>query len=359
MAERKRPSTDDENSETQTKKIKLVQTTLPKAGASTKPLCRYGAKCYRKQPDHLRAFRHPSPEKEEVEVSTPKPTKATSKATTTVSLMELAELDGEKLLDQLYQMEFPSDLYEFWKFCSSLDSKNPRGQWRMDRDVDRLDFSRGTEEFAELGTGRPIWNSRRGVEELQNRAEHALAPSLLLRHSRVPHGHSLDRQAKSIPSRLLSVSCSSSISRHSSLSLSLVLETRRTNCLRSSPRTMPVRIIDSRSVETISSLLFSQFDLLTIRSLFIHRSSSYARQTLKSTEKNEFLPPLEAYAKKHAFALEETTAKITARKKRINCTLLSSLGMVVPVENDIGYRPVQLTKGTPTTSSPSIFAVFQ
>jgi hypothetical protein len=42
--------------------------------------------------------------------------------------MELMELDGEKLLSQLYQMEFPADLYEFWKFCSNMNNKNPRGE---------------------------------------------------------------------------------------------------------------------------------------------------------------------------------------------------------------------------------------
>ncbi|CAF4482479.1 unnamed protein product, partial [Rotaria magnacalcarata] len=37
----------------------------------------------------------------------------------TVSLMELMELSGEKLLSSVYEMEFPTDLYEFWKFCSN------------------------------------------------------------------------------------------------------------------------------------------------------------------------------------------------------------------------------------------------
>jgi hypothetical protein len=58
-----------------------------------------------------------------------------------------------------------------------------------------------------------------------------------------------------------------------------------------------------------------------------------------------FLSDLETYAKKHKFLLEETTPKMNARKKKINCTLLNSLGMVVPFENDIGYRPVPFTKG--------------
>ena len=153
MAERKRLSDTDTSSVNNSKKIKLIQTTLP-GGTSKRPLCKYGANCYRKHPDHLKAYDHPStttkndqeddddddqnssiPEPVE-KISTtssassspvkPKPTTASSSKPTT-SLMELAELNGEKLLSHLYQMEFPKDLYEFWKFCSNLNPKNPRG----------------------------------------------------------------------------------------------------------------------------------------------------------------------------------------------------------------------------------------
>jgi len=141
MAERKRLSETDESPINNSKKIKLIQTTLP-IGTSTRPLCKYGAKCYRKHPDHLRAFHHPSTDKKEEEEkedddnecsSTEKTSSSPVKHTTssnnsTLSLMELIELNGEKLLSQLYQMEFPSDLYEFWKFCSNMNNKNPRGK---------------------------------------------------------------------------------------------------------------------------------------------------------------------------------------------------------------------------------------
>ena len=76
--------------------------------------------------------------------------------------------------------------------------------------------------------------------------------------------------------------------------------------------------------------------------------SLYGRSILKSNSKNDlqnFLTDLETYAKKQKYSLDEITPKINARKKKINCTLLNSLGMVVPFENDIGYRPVPFTKG--------------
>ena len=79
--------------------------------------------------------------------------------------------------------------------------------------------------------------------------------------------------------------------------------------------------------------------------VFFAVRSIYVRQTLKSKDHDDFLNHLQAFAKKQKYPLEEVTPRINARKKKINCTLISSLGMVVPVENDIGYRPVQMTKG--------------
>ncbi|CAF4008531.1 unnamed protein product, partial [Rotaria magnacalcarata] len=69
MTERKRPSETDVSPKDNSKKVKLTQTTLT-PNLSTRPLCKYGAKCYRKHPDHLKAFRHPSTEKKEEEQDT-------------------------------------------------------------------------------------------------------------------------------------------------------------------------------------------------------------------------------------------------------------------------------------------------
>jgi hypothetical protein len=145
MAEQKRLSETDTSPVNNSKKIKLIQTTL-----STRPLCKYGGKCYRKHPDHLRAYHHPSTDKKEEDddedswisepikktpptnsASSSSPVKhktTTSNSNSTISLIELSELNGEKLLSHLYKMEFPLDLYEFWKFCSNINNKNPRGE---------------------------------------------------------------------------------------------------------------------------------------------------------------------------------------------------------------------------------------
>lgn len=158
MAERKRLSDTDTSPSKNAKKIKLIQTALPVA-SSDRPLCKYGAKCYRKHPDHLKAYQHPSETNdEEEEDNHPSSSKAKAEETSsvssspakqitassnnsTVSLMELAELTDEKLVSQLYQMEFPKDLYEFWKFCSNLHLKNPRGTREKDFQISSLMIS--------------------------------------------------------------------------------------------------------------------------------------------------------------------------------------------------------------------------
>jgi hypothetical protein len=103
--------------------------------------------------------------------------------------------------------------------------------------------------------------------------------------------------------------------------------------------------IDLRSVATIYLLLSSKSMLIIFidRIVCLSRLSLHVRHVLK---KVDLLNDLESYAKTHGYSLNETTSRINARKKHVNCTLLNSLGMVVPVENDVGYRSVPMTKGT-------------
>jgi hypothetical protein len=166
MAERKRLSDTDEYPVDNSKKIKLIQTT-------TRPLCKYGVKCYRKQPDHLRAYHHPSADKDEDKTddedeilpskpssSPPVKQQTTTASNSIISLMELSELNDEKLLSQLYQMEFPDDLYEFWKFCGNINKKNPRGKTNQGILFDylkRIFFTfRCLEKSSQFGISWPI-----------------------------------------------------------------------------------------------------------------------------------------------------------------------------------------------------------
>ncbi|CAF1285875.1 unnamed protein product, partial [Didymodactylos carnosus] len=146
-----------------------LTSTIAKATPPSKPVCKYGRECYRNNPDHFRVFHHPttddlksteklpttttknatknshsSKEKKEettivkentldrymatTETSNSFKEKATSDEQTTVNddINTYLKLSNEKLLFALYEIHFPKDLYEFWKFCTDMNEESPR-----------------------------------------------------------------------------------------------------------------------------------------------------------------------------------------------------------------------------------------
>ncbi|CAF0847338.1 unnamed protein product [Rotaria sp. Silwood1] len=318
MAERKRLSETDQSPNKNSKRRKLNQTTLS-MDTSTLPLCKYGAKCYRKHPDHLRDYRHPSTEQKVEDedftsktsdsspVSSPPPTitnscssspikQLTTSNNSTISLMELMELSGEKLLSHLYQMEFPSDLYEFWKFCSNMNKNNPR------------DILKNLLNLELVGPFEILDNALKQCKTIPNVHLH--------------YRYYYDTPEFMTLIRTLDKSSQFHIGYY-----------------RDSPDELPSFLASNNASEN------NRFKICgdnIFAAIYL-----YARSILKSNSKTDlqnFLTDLETYAKKHKYSLDEITPKVNARKKKINCTLLNSLGMVVPFENDIGYRPVPFTK---------------
>lgn len=93
--ERKRPAVNDKET---LKKIKTNQDEVER------PICKYGGKCYRKHPDHLKTFQHPLSSDESQQT-----------------------VEDDQNLFKIYQMNFPKDLFDFWKFSSTLTETKPRG----------------------------------------------------------------------------------------------------------------------------------------------------------------------------------------------------------------------------------------
>ncbi|CAF1131943.1 unnamed protein product [Adineta ricciae] len=316
MTERKRLSdTDEPSANNTTKKIKLIQTTLP-VGTSKRPICKYGANCYRKHPDHLRDYQHPKTDQKEEEqgdddedfsttsvseLSTltkeASPAKQiTASSNSTISLMELAELSGEKLLRHLYQMKFPSDLHEFWSFCLDLKKTDTR----------------------EVLTN---------LLNLELVGPFEILDGALKTCSTLPNIHLHYRYYYDTPEFMTVIR---TLDKKSQFHIGYY---------RDSPDELPAFLASNDSSVNNHFKICGDNIFAAVH--------SYARHHLKSSDKSDlktFVSDLESYAKKHKFSLDETTPKITARKKKVNCTLLNSLGMVVPCENDIGYRPVPFTK---------------
>ncbi|KAK8754733.1 hypothetical protein V5799_002555 [Amblyomma americanum] len=117
--------------------------------------CKYGSKCYRKNADHLKKFKHPESKEPSDEAATSKDTtklgqhapvtdvsspKKEKKATADRSDepakgTEMQGNDDNELPDspddvresikQKFLVEMPDDFYDFWDFCSSLSKNDP------------------------------------------------------------------------------------------------------------------------------------------------------------------------------------------------------------------------------------------
>ncbi|KAL5460079.1 hypothetical protein EMCRGX_G033497 [Ephydatia muelleri] len=105
-----------------------------------KPVCKYGASCYRKNAEHLQSFSHPhtanetpSPSSQnELPESLPaaKRTKKEDVGVTTQSKTEIASSSGtpelcRKQIKEQFLVDMPDDFTQFWDLCKSLDSCHP------------------------------------------------------------------------------------------------------------------------------------------------------------------------------------------------------------------------------------------
>ncbi|XP_006822295.1 uncharacterized protein LOC102801100, partial [Saccoglossus kowalevskii] len=130
----------------------------------TKPMCKYGESCYRKNKQHLSQFRHTkrkgdartavkeNPAKKRKIESPTKQKKSSSDSSTKITSPGDEEDDVKKIekdeeerkeseskdealppapsdvreeIKMKFLVEMPEDFYEFWEFCKSLDARNP------------------------------------------------------------------------------------------------------------------------------------------------------------------------------------------------------------------------------------------
>ncbi|GFW52473.1 histone PARylation factor 1 [Trichonephila clavipes] len=64
------------------------------------------------------------------------------------------------------------------------------------------------------------------------------------------------------------------------------------------------------------------------------------KQTVLKNKFSKIQENLQKYAKKKKYSLEISTAKTKARSKKVNSKTFNDFGIVVPVANDVGYRPL-------------------
>ncbi|XP_065898955.1 histone PARylation factor 1-like [Dysidea avara] len=99
--------------------------------ATKRPVCKYGAECYRKNPDHLKSYYHPSKADEESKVKLKQSTLPTDPSETQTKLIPKGTSDGGKVTDprssikEKFLVDMPQDFYDFWDFCKVLNPVAP------------------------------------------------------------------------------------------------------------------------------------------------------------------------------------------------------------------------------------------
>lgn len=119
----------------------------------SKPVCKFGQKCYRKNPDHFDKFEHEETDETNEENQAPVVTETTRKrkqvdepeavkpvkeiktcdkndAQVDKQPVEKFDLnlvkDMSSFVQEHYRMSMPDDFYDFLEFCKSLDASNPK-----------------------------------------------------------------------------------------------------------------------------------------------------------------------------------------------------------------------------------------
>ncbi|GIY34498.1 histone PARylation factor 1 [Caerostris darwini] len=280
------------------------------------PMCKYGLSCYQKNPEHRKKFRHPEAKLEQKQANisdvgvSPKvtnikpPAKKRRVSEDTdlnkdpVCLKEVSNGHKEKLEPKFSESvqdilkSMPKDFFDFWDFCSSVNDAKPE------------------DAFAELGLHLV------GVYDLLSKKLPKDKKVVLHCHYRYYYDPpELQTVVKSDDKDLYHI-----------------------GYFRDDPEQFPSVLVSNSA--TIGPKLTLKGDNI------------FAAMNLEITERLKKLKPklqkefsaiqknLQKFAKQKNYSLEKSTPNTTARNKKVVSKTFNEFGIVVPVKNDIGYRPL-------------------
>lgn len=88
---------------------------------------------------------------------------------------------------------------------------------------------------------------------------------------------------------------------------------------------------------------------------------SISHDSMNDVEKNNceiLTKQLSTFAKENKFFLGPNSQKLKDRKKKTVASTFHGLGIVVPVENDVGYRSIGETDGSKALTFMALFCRF-
>ncbi|XP_046331894.2 histone PARylation factor 1-like [Haliotis rufescens] len=317
-----------------------------------KPKCKYGAKCYRRNADHIKAYSHPKrkaddeedtpdsqtgggdqPKKIRAAPDTPnkdKPTKSDVDPDTTskgvpeektdednadeedVSESDEEDVDASPMnlkqyIQHKYLVEMPQDFYDFWEFCKAEDSAAPTDVFKR-----VLGFQLVGPFDIMAGKHEGVTHNSRGKK-----------PNYL-RHWRYYYD----------PPEFLTVIRGDDDTQF------------HIGYYRDDPKEMPV-FLAANAAKT-------SFTLTPRGDNLFAAVSFYMKERLKGKElgggDRKWLEGVSQRLGEQAgvleLSLDTRTKAMKSRQKKVVCDSFHGAGIVVPVdENEIGYRPVPETPG--------------
>jgi hypothetical protein len=108
-----------------------------------KPQCKYGDKCFRKNEDHFKKYKHETEDDKESDSIKNGEIKLKSKRaasemteydndlTTQSSTKLTKQEDIESLILEEYKMKMPNDFYDLLSFCKSLNEDDPKSETNL------------------------------------------------------------------------------------------------------------------------------------------------------------------------------------------------------------------------------------
>uniref|UniRef100_A0A914UTT9 Aprataxin and PNK-like factor PBZ domain-containing protein n=1 Tax=Plectus sambesii TaxID=2011161 RepID=A0A914UTT9_9BILA len=291
------------------------------------PMCRYGAKCYRKNAKHLREFAHPDADDEDKDEtkSSDRPQSsaennnelaAEEDRKDALSSPAAQDADDDKtassgpgakrrklnkeeskatgpadFIKQKFLVSMPADFFAVWELAKVVCPENP------------------SDAFESANDGRLVG----AFDVLAGRFESKeteLSDDDYLLHWRF----AVD------PPELQTV---------------LVSRRGHYGYWRDSPDDAPIVVHVADDSE--------HFPKLTIVGDNLLAALNHLLTTGGGTKNKSLIEKMEAAAKAGKFDLQATTERTKARKKRVVAPTLHSVGIVVPVVDDVGYRPLSET----------------
>ncbi|XP_042897118.1 histone PARylation factor 1 [Parasteatoda tepidariorum] len=279
------------------------------------PLCKYGADCYRKSSDHRKKFHHPRTNKE-LQTSTSEDTtqkeleknmKISSKAKKGESNDVLdGKIEAEQALPEVDKSEFkfvetveevlnnmPKDFSDFWKFCCTLNKAKPE------------------EAFADLGLHLV------GVYDILSRKLPKNKIVLLHCHWRYYYDPPEFQTVLTVDGNDL----------------------YHIGYFRDDPKELP-SVLASNSAKLGPKLTVMGDNIFAAVNFEITEAIKKSKDKKMAAKFKGMQDKLKKFAAEEKYSLDIQSQKIKARNKKIVSKTFHGLGIVVPVVNDIGYRPL-------------------